>query len=84
MIKFKKGLKFDFSERTWELMSDQAKAQFSDDGPTNIAVEQILLSKTDKQDIGNVQVIQLEEIKIEKPDEQKEVPVKKPRKTKAK
>ena len=79
MIKYKRGLAYNLSERTWELMSEKSRKEFSDEGGNEIHIEEIPLeaSNLPKHDI---EIIDLEESDIKKVATK---PKRKPRKKKA-
>jgi len=90
MIKFKRGLRYDLSERTWELMSNKAKSEFTENGFIEDYIKEIPLSASNlpKHDIEIIDISNIEKKEIEEVDlisEPKEViipKVRKPRKKK--
>ena len=75
MIKYKNGIRYSFSEKTWELINDRVRSQFTDQGPDNIEVESVELNVSDADLKEKVNIIELNE-----PEPVKKVVKRKPKK----
>lgn len=79
MIKYKKNIRYEISEGTWELLTPAQRAEFTDEGGSEIEIKEIPLAKSDlpKHDIEIIDIsLKKEEIKEETKDEVQEIKLK--------